>query len=165
MTMQMPASQLAHWSPRQAGLSRARFGSATDSFGGAARVGPRDLVLIVEDDRVVAEMYRVALTRGGYEVEVAEDGLAGLQKASMKPPDFVFLDIRMPRMNGLETLRRLRSSPSTHATPVIMLSNYDDAGQISASMELGAKQYIVKTTVLPGDLPKIVSQWLGRGPE
>ena len=153
--------ELADWSGRAPQLIVPRF-SAEGGSGGPHGRAPKLSVLLVEDDRVVAEMYRMALMRAGYDVHVAGDGLAGLETATAKPLDFAFLDIRMPRMDGLELLRHLRANGSTRELPVVMLTNFDDASQLNASLRLGAKQYVVKTTVLPADLPAIVARWLPR---
>jgi signal transduction histidine kinase len=59
-------------------------------------------VLVVDDDRIVADMYRLALTRAGHDVSVASDGQMGLEMASSVRPDFMFLDMRMPKMGGVE---------------------------------------------------------------
>jgi DNA-binding response OmpR family regulator len=118
------------------------------------------MVLIVEDDELVTEMYRLALVRGGYRVVTAPDGEAGLRVARSTRPDFIFLDIRMPKMNGMELLGHLASDVTTREIPVVMLTNFDDSAQVSASKRLGAKEYIVKTSIAPGDLPQIVSRWV-----
>lgn len=106
-------------------------------------------------------MYRLALTRAGHDVIVANDGLAGLQMASSKHPDCIFLDIRMPKMNGMEVLRSLAAADSTKDIPVVMLSNYDEPDLVRESISLGAKQYLVKAGTNPADLGRIVSQWVG----
>ncbi|HSS60682.1 MAG TPA: response regulator [Candidatus Limnocylindrales bacterium] len=121
-------------------------------------------MLVVDDDRIVAEMYGLALTRAGHEVLIANDGLAGLRMASSDQPDFVFLDIRMPKMDGIEVLRSLASGTGTKNIPVVMMSNYDEAGLVSQSLSLGAKEYLVKAGTNPTDLGRIVSQWV-RAPE
>jgi len=117
-------------------------------------------VLIVEDDALVAEMYRLALSRAGYEVLTAADGEAGLERATQSKPDFAFLDIRMPRMDGIEMLRRLSADPDMRGIPVVMLTNYDDGWQRRATLDLGAKEYIIKTSIVPGDLAAIVERWM-----
>lgn len=117
-------------------------------------------VLVVDDDRIVAEMYRLALSRAGHEVEVANDGVAALEAASANRPDIVFLDIRMPRMDGIEVLRNLASVKGTRSIPVVMLSNYDEPGLVRQSRSLGAKEYLVKAGTNPADLQRVVSQWV-----
>jgi CheY-like chemotaxis protein len=117
-------------------------------------------VLVVDDDRIVAEMYRLALSRAGHEVEIANDGVAALKAASTNRPDIVFLDIRMPDMDGIEVLRNLGSVNSTRSIPVVMLSNYDEPALVRQSLSLGAREYLVKAGTNPADLARIVSHWV-----
>jgi CheY-like chemotaxis protein len=105
-------------------------------------------------------MYSLALSRAGHEVLVANDGEAGLRAAASSTPDFIFLDVRMPRMDGIEVLRNLSSVKQTQDIPVVMLSNYDEPGLISESLGLGAKEYLVKAGTNPAALDRIVSQWV-----
>lgn len=114
----------------------------------------------MDDDLIVAEMYRLALSRAGHEVQVANDGVAALRAVSSSPPDIVFLDIRMPKMDGMEVLRDLASADLTRSIPVIMLSNYDEPGLVRESISLGAKEYLVKAGTNPADLGRLVSQWV-----
>ena len=118
-------------------------------------------VLVVDDDPVVADMYSLALSRAGHEVLVANDGLAGLQLAATAQPDLVFLDIRMPKMDGIEVLRNLKSVNRTKGIPIVMLSNYDEPRLVRESLNLGAKEYLVKVGTNPADLDRIVAQWVG----
>lgn len=131
--------------------------------GGNSGDGPpsrRARVLIVEDDALVSEMYRLALSRAGYEVLTAPDGEAGLERAKQSKPDFAFLDIRMPRMDGIQLLRHLSADAGMSGMPVVMLTNYDDGWQRRATLDLGAKEYIIKTSIVPGDLAAIVERWM-----
>src|SRR5437870_13813992 len=83
-------------------------------------------VLLVENDPSVLEMYRLKLELDGYRVNTALDGEEGLKKAGDLTPDIIFLDIRLPKMDGLEVLRKLRAQEKTRNIPVIILSNYDE---------------------------------------
>jgi|ERR1051325_2169541 CheY-like chemotaxis protein len=120
----------------------------------------RHTVLVVEDESIVADIYRLVLERGGYQVVLAVDGVDGLEKASTSPPDFIFLDIRMPRMDGIEVLRALAAREGTKQVPVVMLSNFDDPALVHESLALGAKQYLVKAGMNPSELPAIVARWI-----
>jgi CheY-like chemotaxis protein len=115
---------------------------------------------VVDDDRVVAEIYRIALGRAGYQVLVAKDGAIGLQMAATATPALIFLDIRMPGMDGIEVLIRLADDEATRKIPVVMLSNYDDETLIRRSLDLGAKEYIVKVSISPTDLHAIAARWI-----
>jgi CheY-like chemotaxis protein len=68
----------------------------------------------------------------------------------------------MPRMDGLRLLELLSIGPDTRNIPVAILTNYDDESRRRAAMALGAKEYILKTSVVPPDLPRIVERWLAR---
>src|SRR2546429_9420907 len=94
-------------------------------------------VLLVEDDPSVLEMYRLKLELDGYRVNTALDGEEGLKKAGDLTPDIIFLDIRLPKMDGLEVLRKLRAQEKTRDIPVIILSNYDEGIWSRAACGLG----------------------------
>jgi CheY-like chemotaxis protein len=116
-------------------------------------------VLIVDDDPVVGDMYRLALSRAGYSVVVARNGAEGLRLAENPSLQIVFLDIRMPGMDGIEVLRQLSSRPVTRDLPVVMLSNYDDNYFVTESIRLGAKEYLVKAGINPADLVAVIGRW------
>src|SRR5438132_487870 len=93
-------------------------------------------VLLVEDDPSVLEMYRLKLELDGYRVNTALDGEKGLKKASDLKPDIIFLDIRLPKMDGLEVLRKLRAQDKTREIPGIVLSNYDEEDLAARGLRL-----------------------------
>ena len=87
---------------------------------------PRPRVLLVEDDGVIAHMYELGLTIGGYPVRLASSGESALTEASKdSPPDVIVLDLELPAMSGLQMLVELRHRPATLHVPVIVLSNSD----------------------------------------
>src|SRR5262249_40703965 len=88
-------------------------------------------VLLVEDDATLAQMYRVKLERDGYTVRVAGDGEEALGLLNGDLPDLIFLDVRLPRMDGLTFLERLRGSPRTKNVPVVIVSNYSEEELVS----------------------------------
>lgn len=117
-------------------------------------------MLLVDDERVVAEIYRIVLGRAGYEVLTADSGQKALDVARSTVPDFIFLDMRMPGMTGLEVLSQLVEDSATRDIPVVMLSNYDDPRLVEQSRALGAKDYVVKAGTDPAVLVNMVSRWL-----
>jgi len=98
-------------------------------------------VLVVEDDPTLAEVVQTYLGREGYEVEIAVDGEAGLERALVAQPDLVVLDLMLPLLDGLEVCRRLRSSAPI---PVIMLTARGEEDDRIAGLELGADDYVTK---------------------
>ena len=117
-------------------------------------------VLLVEDDEAVAEMYRIRLEVDGYDVAVAHDGESGLREALAAPPDLMYLDIRLPRIDGLEVLRRLRRDARGATVPVILISNYSEPELIATGLKLGALDYLVKAETSPGQLSRKVKEWM-----
>ncbi|GHC86247.1 hypothetical protein GCM10010349_72220 [Streptomyces flavofungini] len=103
--------------------------------------GPAARVLVVDDDRTVAEVVTGYLDRAGYEVEQAEDGPAALERAAARRPDLVVLDLMLPGMDGLEVCRRLRERGPV---PVIMLTARGDEDDRILGLEIGADDYVTK---------------------
>ena len=122
--------------------------------------GNRATVLIVDDEAMVRDLYRVALEHAGYQVIEAPDGQAGLEVVSTAKPDIVLLDVRMPKMNGIELLRKLKESDTAHEVPVVMLSNFDEPSLVRESLALGAHGYLVKVGTDPRELANVVEKVL-----
>jgi DNA-binding response OmpR family regulator len=102
----------------------------------------RGLVLVVEDERPIAELVRLYLTRDGFGVHVEHDGAAGLAAARRLRPVACVLDIALPGLSGTELCRRLRSTGDW--TPVIFLTARDDEVDRIVGLELGADDYVTK---------------------
>ena len=117
-------------------------------------------VLFVEDDALVAQMYRLKLELDGYLVEVAADGLAALEKARSLQPDIIFLDIRLPKLDGLSVLERLRQDPLTEHTPVVILSNWNEKELVERGIKLGALDHLIKSQTTPARLSSRLRDWL-----
>ena len=123
------------------------------------------LVLVVEDDRMIAEMYRFQLTHEGYEVHVAGDGRQGLEAIRTEKPDLVLLDLRMPVMEGFEVLEQLQSGAAdVRSIPVVILSNYGDPTMVKRGLELGARDYLIKSATDPITLAARVKDFLNQPP-
>ena len=123
-------------------------------------IGNKATVLIVDDEAMVRDLYRVALEHAGYKVVEAADGEAGLELAITVGPDMILLDVRMPKMNGIEMLRRLKESDATNEIPVVVLSNFDEPSVVRESLELGAHGYLVKVGTDPRELGNVVEKVL-----
>ena len=117
-------------------------------------------VLLIEDDRNVLDMYRHRLERDGYTVHVASDGQEGLDSAMRLLPDIIFLDIRLPRLDGFEVLTRLRQEQSTAGIPVVILSNYGERELVERGHKLGALEFLVKAHTSPVELSESIDEWL-----
>ena len=98
-------------------------------------------ILVVDDDKNICELIRLYLQKEGYTVEIANDGLAALEKFSQNPPAAVILDIMLPKIDGIEVLKRMRKAGNI---PVIMLTAKGEVFDKVLGLELGADDYIVK---------------------
>ena len=101
-------------------------------------------ILVVDDEPDISTILTLTLRRAGYVVTMARDGVDALEKISAQPPDLVLLDSMMPRLDGLETLRRLRAETSTARMPVIMLTAKAKLTDRMAGFERGADDYVAK---------------------
>jgi len=101
-------------------------------------------VLVVDDDPVILRLLQVNFELEGISVATAVDGEEGLNMVQSDPPDLVISDIMMPKVNGLELLAALRSSPDTSAMPVILLSAKAQVADVQRGLELGADDYVTK---------------------
>ncbi len=117
-------------------------------------------VLLIEDDLDTLEMYRTRLEKDGYQVHVATDGEQGLELATELVPDIVFLDIRLPKLDGLEVLKRLRDQEPTATVPVVILSNYGERDLVDRGLKLGALEFLVKAHTSPVELSGGIDEWL-----
>ena len=117
-------------------------------------------VLFVEDDPAVAQMYKLKLELDGYSVEVAVDGVQAVQMATERPPDIIFLDIRLPKMDGLGVLEALRRDERTSKVPVVILSNYSERELVERGLRLGALEYLIKSQTSPARVAGGVVNWL-----
>ena len=118
-------------------------------------------VLLIEDDAAAAEMYRLQLAADGYTVVIGRDGEEGLRMAADEAPDFIYLDLRLPGLDGLEVLERLRAQPSTTHIPVIILTNYGEPELRERGLKLGALEFLVKAETTPAELSNRVDQSRG----
>lgn len=98
-------------------------------------------ILIIEDEARIAQFVERGLIYEGYRVNVAHDGLAGLQTARDNPPDLVILDWMLPGLDGLEVCKRLRAAGDV---PIIMLTAKDDVKDRVMGLDAGADDYLIK---------------------
>ena len=105
-------------------------------------------------------MYRLKLELDGYAVDVAADGAAGLEKARTMLPDVIFLDIRLPKLDGLGVLAALRADARTKDIRVVMLSNWNDKELVERSARLGALDHLLKSQTTPARLARRLKELL-----
>ena len=101
-------------------------------------------ILVVDDQEDILQTTALVLTKGGYEVLTASNGLEAMEMAHSHRPDLILLDIEMPRMDGWETLRLLRLDESTQEMPVAMFTILFDMREKVRALKYGAQDYITK---------------------
>ena len=118
-------------------------------------------ILVVEDDAAISRVLQLELEHERYEVDVARDGLSGLEKA-LKEPDLVILDLMIPRMDGLEVCRRIRAKSRV---PIIMLTAKDRVPDRVAGLDVGADDYVTKPFSTPELLARVRARLRERSPQ
>jgi two-component system response regulator MprA len=119
-------------------------------------------VLVIDDDRNITSFLRRALSYSGYEVDIAENGPAGLSRALEAPPSLVVLDVMMPGMDGYEVCRRLRGGGPV---PILMLTAKDEIPDRVRGLDAGADDYLVKPFALEEVQARIRALLRRREPE
>ncbi len=117
-------------------------------------------VLIVEDEPMLRMTYKIILSTDGHEIIEAVDGKVGLEKLKESKPDVVLLDINMPNIDGIEFLRRAHIAKKYPNTTVIVFSNLEQTNQLNEAYALGADRYVLKASVSPKELTKLVREVL-----
>jgi len=112
----------------------------------------KSTILLVEDDQFLAELYATKLNLEGYEVILASDGERGLKLATDKVPNLILLDIILPKMDGFEMLKKLKSNKKTSAIPVILLTNLSQKDEVKKGLNLGANDYLIKAHFMPSEV-------------
>ncbi len=105
---------------------------------------PKTRILIIEDDRSLAEVLEYNFTNAGYQVDCAHDGQDGLNQARSKSPDLIILDLMIPVIDGIETCRTLRAESSTRDTPIMMLTAKSEETDQLIGFSVGADDYVCK---------------------
>lgn len=119
-------------------------------------------VLLVEDDPQLNLTYAILLKKEGYAVDHAFNGQEALDKLTLFKPMLILLDIRMPRMDGIEFLRQARL-PVTHpGIRTIVFSNMEQADQLEEAMSLGAHAHVLKSSLSPSGLAELIRKTLSR---
>ncbi|MFH1564510.1 MAG: response regulator [bacterium] len=109
-------------------------------------------LVVIEDDKYLADIYATKLKLEGFNVEIANDGKAGLLAIKKLMPDLILLDIMMPVMDGFSVLHAIKTDESIKDLTVIMLTNLNSPEDVKKGLELGACDYMVKAHFVPADI-------------
>lgn len=118
-------------------------------------------ILIVEDEKILREMYVEKLSREGFKVSFADNAREGLNMVKKERPDLVVLDILLPEENGVYFLEKLRNDTKTSKIKVVAFSNYDGADTKKEAKKWKIEDYLIKTDYTPNQMVKKLKKYLG----
>ena len=116
-------------------------------------------VLLIEDDLLIRDLYKYCLTQAGIDTIAAIDGEEGLRLA-MEKPDLILLDILLPKIHGIDVLKKLKANSVTKNIAVVMLTNLGEEQVIKEAFQLGIKGYLVKVRLTPQQIVEHVKKFL-----
>lgn len=119
-------------------------------------------IAIIEDDQLIAQMYRMKLESEGYNVNVAVNGMTGIEMVENTKPDLILLDLTLPDIEGDVVLDGIRHIDTALATPVVILTNLDDADAPRQLAKWDIDDYIVKANSTPRQVVGRVAKILKR---
>jgi DNA-binding response OmpR family regulator len=120
-------------------------------------------VLIIEDNQIVANIYRNKLAAEGYQTEIAPDGESGLDRMRTLQPDLMILDLMLPKMSGVEVIKQARNEAAFAKLPIIVLSNTYLTNLIQEAWRAGANKCLSKASCSPKEFLDIVRSVIGHG--
>ena len=119
-------------------------------------------ILFIEDEAALQKTLSSALKDAGFSVIQALDGDTGLRLIQREKPDLVLLDLILPKKDGFEVLRGLKENRETQSIPVIVLTNLGGLREVQSALDLGARDYLIKTNYKPSELVEKVKMILNQ---
>ena len=105
---------------------------------------PKPYILVVDDNKITTKLMRRYLEANGFEAVEAYDGVECLEQIEKRQPDAVMMDVMMPRLDGLETVSKIKSNPATQNIPVAIVTALNDVGTQVKAVEAGADDFLTK---------------------
>jgi len=119
-------------------------------------------ILIIEDEKMLADMYALKFSKEGFQVIQANNGVPGLELAKREKPIIILLDIILPKKDGFAVLKELKEDPAVRDIPVILLTNLGQDEDIKKGINLGASGYLIKANFTPGEIVTKVKEILNQ---
>lgn len=125
----------------------------------------REKILLVEDSKVVQQMYRSKLTLEQFTVVTADNGMEAIKILSQETPDIILLDLMMPVVDGYKVLQVLKTDSRLSNIPVLVFSARGQPEEVEKALSLGATGYIVKATTRPNEVVEQIKKVLSQKPK
>lgn len=109
-------------------------------------------ILLIEDEEFIRDLYKRQLEKGGFAVDAFASGVEGLASLKNNQYDLVVLDIMLPKMSGLEILKKVKEEKHNQSLPVVLLTNLGHEDVIKEGFRLGAEGYLVKSSYSPNQI-------------
>lgn len=119
-------------------------------------------IFLIEDDSFLLGMYATKFELEGFKVIVAEDGEKAVGLAKKELPDIILLDILLPKLDGFEVLKRLKTESETAKIPVILLTNLSQRDEIEKGLKMGAKDFLIKAHFMPSEVVEKIKRVLNK---
>jgi len=117
-------------------------------------------ILVIEDEKILAEMYKDKFEEGGFETDLAFSSEEALGYLKNNKPDLILLDILLPKENGISFLKKIKEMENISEVPIVAFSNYDEPRTKKEAFELGVKAYLIKTQYTPKELLAEIKKFL-----
>jgi two-component system alkaline phosphatase synthesis response regulator PhoP len=118
-------------------------------------------ILLIEDEQIMIDLLEKKLTKEGYKVSIARNGIEGLKQLREQKPDLILLDIIMPKMSGFEVMEEMQKDSEISEIPVIIISNSGQPVELDRAQKLGAKDWLIKTEFDPREVLEKVKKQIG----
>ena len=119
-------------------------------------------ILIIEDEKILSDMYKFKLNKEGFEVISAIEVDEGIELAKKQIPDLVVLDVLLPKESGINYLIKVKEIDSLKSIPVLVLSNFDDNETRTQALKYGAKDYLIKSNHDPKEIVARIKELLNQ---
>lgn len=122
-------------------------------------------VLLIEDNPLLQNMYKTVIEHHGHVVEIASDGVEGLEMVTKSRPDLILMDVMMPKLSGIKVLEKLKADPNTASIPVVIQTNLANEADAVEAKKMGAVKYLLKSENDPTQIAVLVDEILGKKAE
>ncbi|MFC1789794.1 response regulator [Patescibacteria group bacterium] len=117
-------------------------------------------ILLIEDEKMLADMYKEKFVEAGYKIVFSPNAEEGIEIAKKEKPDLIILDILLQKANGISFLEKLRNDLDIASIAVVAFSNLDDPETRKRAMNLGVKDYLIKTNYTPQEIIDEIKKYL-----